>query len=1057
MTVHPIRRQLFTSEEQLSEALGIPFSREQLDCITAPLEPAVIIAGAGSGKTTVMAARVVWLVGTGQVRPDEVLGLTFTRKAAAELAGRVSDALMRAGVLAGTDGEGAELVMTYDSFAARLVSEFGLRIGIDKDPVMITGASRFRLATRVVADAPGPFRSISRLSHHSIPERVLTLDAEMASHLVDPADVLRQGELADQRFREAPLFRGKMMRDVARAMDATAERRELVSLVLGYQELKRKLGVVEFADQLREAVRLVTEAPEVGRELRSRFKVVLLDEYQDTSSAQSQLLRALFTGPVTSSAMGFPVTAVGDPYQAIYGWRGAASGNILEFPYQFRRSDGAPAERQTLSINRRSGHRILEVGNRLAAGLHAAPGEEGVSLVAPEGAPAGSVLAATFDTFRDEVDWLAEHVIAQHDSGTPWKEQAVLVRRNAALAPIFEALRERDVPVEIVGLGGLLTLPEIGPIVATLRVLDDVTANPSVAALLTGPRWNLGLADMEALGARARQLAAQAKVAPSDPDALVRAVTQADPGEVVSLLDAVADPADAPLSSEARRRLARFHGEITALRRHISEPVADLVTRVISSLGLESELIASGRDTSQVARFVAEVASYVDVDGDGSLTGLLAYLDAESDHGEGLLQAVPSEDDSVKLMTVHRAKGLEWDTVFLPSLADKVFPSESRSGVWPQRADTLPAMLRGDADSVPQLGEYTKKGIDAYREALRADHRLAEDRLAYVAATRAKRLLIASTHTWTPENIRPRGESPYFEVIRDLCEAAGTYLDARTRDEATNPIPAEPARAAWPVELDAATLIQRAEATQLIEEAASVMPLPEAQREAWIWESGVSSAEDAATVAQWDDSIRHLAELAQRRGRRTVELPDGLSATALMALRSDRDGFAAGLMRRMPRRPSTAARMGSRFHEWLQERFLLPASLEEVEPVTGAAPPELAALIRAFESGQFATRTPLGVEVPFLMRRGPHELRGRIDAVYRWQQDGFAYLVVDWKTSNQSADPLQLAVYRQAWAEARGVDPATVGAAFYHVLTDQLRLVDAPAELIDQALKMENP
>lgn len=1054
MTIHPIRSHVFTDPQQLCDALGIPFSDEQLECITAPLEPAVIIAGAGSGKTTVMAARVVWLVGTGQVRPEEVLGLTFTRKAAAELALRVADALNKAGVLTGLDGEGAELVMTYDSFAARLVSEFGLRIGIDRDPVMVTGASRFRLATRVVADAPGPFGSISRLSHHSIPERVLSLDAEMASHLVTAQAVLEECTAAETRFRQAPLFRGKTMRDVAKALDATAERRELVSLVSRYQDLKQRLGVVEFADQLREAVRLVTHVPEVGGQLRRRFRVVLLDEYQDTSSAQAELLRRLFTGPVDSDAMGFPVTAVGDPYQAIYGWRGAASGNILEFPHQFRRSDGTPAQRQSLSINRRSGHRILEVGNALAAGLRAAPGEDGVALIAPKEAGPGAVAAALFDTFRDEVDWVAETVLSQHELGTSWKEQAVLVRRNAALAPIFEALRDRDVPVEIVGLGGLLALPEVAPIVATLRVLEDVTANPSVATLLTSPRWNIGLADMEALGARARQLAAESASAPEEDD-LIRAVTQADPGEVVCLLDAVADPGDAPVSAEGRRRLATFHGEVTALRRYASEPVADLVTRVIATLGLEAELIATGGDTSQVARFVAEVASYVDVDGDGSLTGLIAYLDAEWEHGEGLMQAVPSEADSVKLMTVHRAKGLEWETVFLPSLVDKVFPSESRSGVWPQRADVLPAPLRGDAGSIPQLGEYTKKGIDAYRDALKADHRLSEDRLAYVAATRARSLLIASAHIWTPGNVRPRAESPYFTVIREICEAAGAYLDNATRTTQTNPIPAEPARAAWPVELDEAALARRVSAAELITQAGDLSGRTREERDAWAWESGVLGDEDQRRLAEWDETIEHLAELARRRADRDVALPDGLSATALMALQADQSSFAAGLLRRMPRPPSPAARVGSRFHEWLQERFLLPASLEEIEPEPAAATDELTRLIEAFEAGRFAQRTPLGVEVPFLMRRGPHVLRGRIDAVYAWPQDALQYLVVDWKTSTKAADPLQLAVYRQAWAEARGVDPSVVGAAFYHVLTDHLRFVEAPVELIDQALEVQ--
>lgn len=1052
MTIHQTRQRTLTHPEQLCDALQIPFSQEQLRAITAPLEPAVIIAGAGSGKTTVMAARVVWLVGTGQVRPEEVLGLTFTRKAAAELAARVSAALERAGVLTGQEDEGAELVMTYDSFAARLISEFGLRIGIDREPVMVTGASRFRLASRVVANAPGPFHHISRLSHHSIPERVLALDAELQSHLVDADALLEHCERVERRFAAAPLFRGKVMRDVGRALAATAERRELLELVGQYQELKRRLGVVEFADQLREAVRLATQVPEVGHVLRQRFRVVLLDEYQDTSAAQAMLLRELFTGAPGTDAMGFPVTAVGDPYQAIYGWRGAATGNIMEFPVQFRRRDGHPAPRLSLSINRRSGQRILDVGNALAADLHAAPGEDGVSLQAPEGARAGAVAAAEFDTFRQEVAWLAEAVIRRHSEGVAWSEQAVLVRRNALLAPIFESLRERDVPVEIVGLGGLMGLPEVAPIVSTLKVIDDVAANAHVVALLSGPRWRLGLADLEALGARARALAADPARAEGFEEELLHAVTQADPGESSCLLDAVADPGEAPLTQAARQRLRRFHAEITELRRHAADPVADLVTRVIATLGLEAELIAQGRGTSQVARFVAEVASYVDVDGDGSLTGLLAYLDAEEEHGEGLMQAVPSADDSVKLMTVHRAKGLEWDTVFLPSLVDKVFPSESRSGLWPTRAETLPAPLRGDASSIPQLREYSKNGLAAYRDEVRADHRLSEDRLAYVAATRAKSLLIASAHSWSPGTVSPRRESPYFRVIRDAAQADGSVEDHTTASLESNPVPADPVRAPWPGDERLELMAARTEAAELVASAGHLVGAPAADQEAWAWQSGTVAASETAQVDAWDDTIRHLSELLARRGARTLELPEGLSVTALMALNTDPSGFASSLLRRMPRRPSPAARVGSRFHAWVQERFELQAPLEEDAAQPDADSAELARLISAFEAGQFADITPLGVEVPFLMRRGSVVLRGRIDAVYAWARDDLDYLVIDWKTSSRAADPLQLAVYRQAWAEARGIDPSRVGAGFYHVLGDRLRLVDARATLIDEAI-----
>lgn len=1037
--------------QDLVEAIGVPFSDEQLAAITAPLSPAVIIAGAGTGKTTVMAARVVWLVGTGQVRPEQVLGLTFTRKAAQELAGRVADALAAAGVLSGDDSEGAEVIQTYDSFAARLVAEFGLRLGLDSDPVMLTGASRFRLAARAVAAAPGPFRSISRLSHLSIPERVLDLDAQLQSHLVDPEQVVELTRRAREGFEQAPLYRGNRMKDVSAALAALDERLELLQLVADYQELKASLGLVEYADQLRRSVELATTVPEVAASLRRRFQVVLLDEYQDTSAAQAILLRALFGD-------GFPVTAVGDPHQAIYGWRGAAANNIIDFPQLFPMPDGQDSPRLTLRTNRRSGQRILDVGNRLAESLTdvaTAAGADGVRLVAPEGTPPGRVDAAHFDTLVEELDALAERIIAEHEAGTAWPDIAVLVRRNATLAQVYEVLRDRDVPTEIVGLGGLLHLPEVVPVVATLRILDDVSANPAAATLLTSPRWRIGLRDLEVLGRRARELAGE-RATPRDvaglAELLADTVTGSDPGEVVSLLDAVADPGEAPLSHEGRARLAQFSAELTDLRRHVAEPVVDLVRRVIGRLGLEVELLARpGGDSSQLSRFLAAVSDYVDVDGDGSLGGFLAYLEAEDRYGVGLEQAVPSDADSVKLLTMHRAKGLEWHTVFVPALADKTFPAQDRGGIWPTKAQSLPAPLRGDASGIPQLGEYTKKGMDAYKAETKAEHRRSEDRLAYVAATRAKQLLVASGHIWTPGLKRPHVLSDYFVAI---AEAAGVGTQEQVVS-AENPQPRSEVVAQWPPAQGTAELVARRDAADHVAQAGELLAAgadPE-ELDAWVWDSGMAEAGSAEQLAGWDSDASLLVDQHRRRRARDVAVPEGLSATALMAMARQPQEFAARLLRPMPRPPSARASLGTRFHDWVQQRFATTAVFEELSAPRGEEPPGFAELVAAFEAGRFAHRQPLGVEVPFLLYWGGHVLRGRIDAVHEWDGDRFDHVVVDWKTSNRAADPLQLAVYRQAWAQARGLDPERVGAAFYHVLQDDLAFANAPSTLIDEALE----
>lgn len=1046
-----IRR--LSTHQDLCDAIGVPFSEEQLAAITAPLEPAVIIAGAGTGKTTVMAARVVWLVGTGQVQPEEVLGLTFTRKAAQELAGRVRDALTTAGVLSGDDTEGAEVISTYDSFAARLVSEFGLRLGLDSDPVMLTGASRHRLAARAVAAAPGPFTSISRLSHQTIPERVLELDAQLQSHLVDTEQVREFTRTARQRFEAAPLWRGKPYKDVSIALAALEERQELLGLVEDYQRLKGKLGVVEYADQLRRAVRLATTVPEVSATLRSRFRVVLLDEYQDTSAAQAVLLRALFSGD-EGRGRGFPVTAVGDPHQAIYGWRGAAANNIIDFPSHFPRTDGSPAPRQTLSINRRSGQQILDVGNALAKPLSDVPGAEGVELVAPEDTPRGSVEGARYETWEDEADALAERVLAEHAGGSAWSGMAVLVRRNSTLAAVYEVLRDRDIPCEIVGLGGLVHLPEVAPVVAVLRVLDDVAANPAVAALLTGGRVRLGLRDLEVLGRRARSLARAdgSELRHLTPEEeLDHLVTGADPGEVVSLMDAVMDPGDAPLSPEGRRRVAQFGAELTELRRHVLEPVTDLVRRVVHRLGLEVELLSRpGGDTSQLARFLEAAADYVDVDGDGSLGGFLSYLDAEDTHGVGLEQAVVSEDDSVKLLTVHRAKGLEWDIVFMPALDDTTFPSQDRGGIWPQRAHSLPSPLRGDAGGIPQLGEYSKKGMDSYRQASREEHRRSEDRLAYVAATRARKLLVASGSTWSPGRKRPKTPSDYLLTVTEFSEQAL----AQDFELGENPHPEEAVVAQWPVAVDEDLLQAKREAAALVEEASELVSAgaAPARIDDWVWGSGTAQTDAAEVMAGWDSDLQLLVEQHLRRRGREVLLPEGLSATALMSMSRDPERFAMDLLRPMPRKPAVGAEIGNRFHDWVQHRFTSEAALFEEEPrPSSVADAAFDRLVRAFENGRFGQATPLAVEVPFLLRWGASVLRGRIDAVMPWDGVDFDHMVIDWKTSEQPADPLQLAVYREAWAQSQGIELARVGTAFHHVLSDRLEIVEAPAGLIDDA------
>jgi DNA helicase-2/ATP-dependent DNA helicase PcrA len=681
------------------------------------------------------------------------------------------------------------------------------------------------------------------------------------------------------------------------------------------------------------------------------------------------------------------------------------------------------------------------------------------------------VFAATFDTWPEEVSWIADQIVTAKEVGTVgrWADIAVLVRRNADIAPIYSELSARDVPVEIVGLGGLLRLPEIMDVTATLRLISDVTANAALLRLLTGPRWRIGPRDLALLGSRARELShrpaeygqdvdAYAEV--SIVDALEEAVGEVDPTDVVSLLDALESPGDRPYSPAALERFIRFAAELSYLRRHGDEPVLDLTRRVIATMDLEVELMAtrqyaveSRRD--QLGAFMDAVAGYADIDGDASLAGLLAYFQAEIDQGAGLEQAVPSDREAVKLLTVHKAKGLEWHAVFLPALMKGIFPSDRVTDNWVTSAAALPAELRGDAAAVPQLAEVSNAAMTAYRERLAEQQLLAEDRLAYVGVTRAKHVLVGSGHLWRPDAIKPRSASSYLEAI--VTEAR---LQGRLGPEAGPPAEHNPLVVAveprpWPAPLDPDGLSRRTEAAQWVTEArerfATTRSYERVDRPAML-------LDEEAIIADWDaDLDRLLTEAVEARsGEQTVELPGILSATAVVRLSVEPEAFTAELARPMPRPPSRAARFGTRFHAWVEAHFgsrspnrpLGQQSLVDPEDLPDRADAgtedeaELGEMCGRFLAGRFGETLPYAIEAPFTLLLPGRLVRGRIDAVYRLGddgRDGYRFQVVDWKTNRaENADPWQLAIYRLAWAEMHSLPLESVDAIFYFVRSDRV-------------------
>jgi DNA helicase-2/ATP-dependent DNA helicase PcrA len=1032
--------------EELAGLMGWDFapSSEQWAAIRSPLAPGVVIAGAGSGKTTLMAARVVYLVATGQLRPDQVLGLTFTTKAASQLRAKVREGLLAAGLLpepsADTDDTIEPTVATYNAYAAGLLTDHGLRIGHEPDTRVVSDASRYQLGARVVERHTAEVRFLTDHPPTAI-QNLLALDGAMSEHLVSPEDVLALDREAEQAFlraleeEQAGKARKTYLEAPARAVNTIGRRRELMELVRGYRRLKRELGLMDFSDQIELGARLAVEQPEVGELERERYLVVLLDEYQDTSMAQATMLSRLF-------GRGHAVTAVGDPNQAIYGWRGASVSNILHFADTF--ASGAAAT-FPLTVSRRSDRRILEVANRLAEPLYAKYAGQVVRLVAEPDAGQGEVSTRVLSTHRDELVWLADEVRAAHDAGAGWSDVGVLTRDNAHAADVFDALTAREVPVEIVGLSGLIRLPEVAEVVATLHLLHDVTANAALLTLLTGPRWAVGPRDLRLLGRRAAFLAGSGpREAATLGDQLIGIADGIDPAEVAALGDALDSPGDAPFSAEARDRFSLLSAELRTLRASVGEPLLDIVRRIIDTSGVDIELASAVSPAAAARRdnldlFVKAVAEFQAVDGDVSLAALLAYLTAEDDQGNGLDLATPTSADSVKLLTVHRAKGLEWDHVFLVGVCETRFPSNRSRTMWTSSPAVLPAPLRGDAPDLPQLAGHDKAALDAYRQATRAHDQEEELRLGYVAFTRAARRLSVTSYLWTARST-PFGPSPYQEVVRDQLEewgeplAEGAWSERPAKGD-PNPYDAVDPSRPWPEPGPGREAALRLEAARRVREAD-----PSADDD----ELDIPTA---ALVAEWDAELERLVAEARSERARVIEvpLPSSLSATALTRLRTDPESFARELARPMPRQPSSAARFGTRFHAWVEARFG-QQNLFDPDDLPGQADAgidsddDLADLIARFERGPFADRAPQAVEAPFALVLREQVVRGRIDAVYAEPASAAAdFLVVDWKTSRRDeADDLQLGIYRLAWAELAGVPVERVRAAFYYVRSDRV-------------------
>ena len=1132
------------SPPELARLLGQPEpTAEQAEVISAPLEPGVVIAGAGSGKSETMASRVVWLVANGLVRPEHVLGLTFTRKATAELAERVRKRLEQ---LRNTEQfpeellDGEPTVSTYNAYAGRIVADHALREAVEPTARLLSEGQSWQIAARVVGEYDGPMDLIT-VGADTVVQRVLHLSGEIADHLTTTDRVRGVGKWIQTGVDALPKKPVKVTQEL---VDAQRRREQLLPLVERYDHAKHVREAMDFGDQMALAARIAEHHPEVGLIERGRYRVVLLDEYQDTSHAQLVLLRSLFGD-------GHAVTAVGDPCQSIYGWRGAIAANLTRFPTDFPVGPGRPAPVRRLSTSFRNGERILGVAARIAEPLRAEARDVPVLHPGPARRGRGTTVTALFHTETEEAAWIADQVYSlvhaepgepgsahtapdflawpegetggAEDGGTSPGDVAILCRKRAQFPPLREALEALNIPVEVVGLGGLMLVPEVRDIIATLRVVHDASAGNELARLLTGPRWRMGPRDLAALGSRAAELARDTRRdltnAPveepggddADEDLLRRTVLDLT-AESGSLVDAVDDPGPAEnYSPTAYERLGLLAEELRALRKLIGQPLPDLVTEIERMLGLDIEVGArSGRDPlsarADLDAFVDHTVRFVGNSEDPTLGSFLSYLNAAEENESGL---APGErvggSDSVKLMTMHGAKGLQWPVVIVPGVSAgrkaPLFPAKARdSFAWVKADRLLPYPLRGDRASLPVLRGVGKDDIAAFKAEEEARHLMEERRLAYVAVTRASFALVCSGHWWGRTGTAPRGPSEFLEEVRRACEnGSGSVArwDPPPDPEATNPHEEEDDTAVWPPAEYTATDAPGAQAataggadthaewlggepddepdgpapapdprtTRRAQIAAGAALVERARAHLLAGESEGSAPAPAGLrrrLQGWERDTelllahRHQEASGPTEGPVQVELPAHLSVSSMVWLARDPEALARQIRRPLPRPPAPHTRRGTAFHTWLEQRFGHEATLLDELPgaadETAGQDEDLAELQRCFEESEWGARTPVEVEVPFETVIGDRLIRGRMDAVFHDTGTG-TYDVVDWKTgrppgndAERRAVGVQLAAYRLAWSELAGVALEDVRAAFHYVSAGE---TVRPADLLD--------
>jgi len=663
------------TEERILEGL----SSAQRDAVLHGDGPLLIIAGAGTGKTTVLTRRIAHLISSKRARPEEILALTFTEKAAVEMAERVDQLIPY--------GYAETWIGTFHAFGDHILREAALEAGINPEfRVLTTPEQIIFLRERLFRLPLSRFRPLGDPTHHL--DALLTFVSRAKDEDVSPA--------AYQVFAEGLAEAAVTPEEVQEA----GKQRELAAFYASCQTLLAEAGVVDFGDQIFRTLTLLRQNPTLVAKLRARYRYILVDEFQDTNHVQLEMVR-LLAGQESPN-----ITVVGDDDQAIYRWRGAATANLLAFREVY------PGCREVVLVeNHRSTQPILDASARLISYNNpyrlevVAKIDKRLRAQRPGGVAARHV---HYDTGSAEADGVAALIDERLLQGFRPRDIAVLVRTNNDADAVLRALNVKGIPHRFSGSRGLYAREEVRLLVSFLRALASPDDSVPVFYLAASDLYQVPETELLRLNQYARRKSRPLLE-------VLRGLPRNE--ELVGVGGATREAAARLLVD-----LDRASADVPRLR------TGEVLYKFLQESGLLAKLsrdatpVAEAR-VKNIARFFDVVKGYGDVAEHDRVTSFVTHLDLLRDAGDdpAVAEADPDED-AVHVLTVHKAKGLEFGVVFLVACAEQKFPVQRRRDLIP-----LPEAL--------------------VRETLApADAHLHEERrLFYVAMTRAKDELILTS------------------------------------------------------------------------------------------------------------------------------------------------------------------------------------------------------------------------------------------------------------------------------------------------------------------------